>query len=235
MSKTIVIVPTCERDKWFSDLAVEGIRTFWPEVMVMELLDTDKSTETDVPDDIRDIVRKVPYLRKQIDAPFIVDCDRIVLLDADCFMFAKPDELVNQYAYMGHTLYGNHDYQWGTKVWASLGHFFPKTEPLFCAGCFSAPRTMWTYNRELMFDYLRQCMKLGYGKWDWDFHPVTFDQNLNAGLWRKTCRDNPLPALEYPLGIPTMDMKIFHACYFRRRPEFKQFLVDYRRHIERYS
>jgi len=225
---TTVCVPTCERDKGFSDLAVEGIRKFWPGAMVFELLDTDTSTEVEVPDDIRKICRDVPYLRKQIDLPFIVNTDRIVILDSDCFLFKRPDELADTYAYQGQTLLGNQDYPWGLKVWKKMGFSFPKVEPLFCAGCFSAPRTMWTYNREMMFEYLRTAVKMGYGNIDWEYCPVTLDQSLCAGLWRKTCHDNPLPALEYPLGIPSIPMKAFHACYFRRRPEFKQFLEDYK-------
>lgn len=229
---TIVVVPTCERDKWFSDLAVEGIRKFWPEAMVYEFYDADASTETKVPDDIRNLCREVPYLRKQVDMPFIVDADRIVVLDADCFLFARPDGLLRGYAYQGETLHGHADYPWGLNIWRQLGHNFPKVTPLFCAGCFSAPRTMWTYNRELMFDYFRAGVKMGYGIWTWEYCNVTFDQNLAAGLWRKTCADNPLPALEYPLGIPSVTQKIFHACYYKRRPEFKQFLADYRKVLD---
>ncbi len=196
---------------------------------MLELLDTDKSTEVKVPDDIRKLCRNVPYLRKQVDAPFLVNTDRVVILDSDCFLFRRPDELINEYAYQGLTLLGNPDYPWGLKVWKKMGFSFPTVTPLFCAGCFSAPRTMWTYNREMMFDYLRLAIQMGYAKHDWGFAPVTLDQSLCAGLWRKTCHDNPLPALEYPLGIPSIPQKIFHACYFRRRPEFKQFLEDYKK------
>ncbi len=233
MRTSVVVVPTCDRDKWFSDIAIDGIRKFMPEAMIFEMHDQNKKLEVDVPDDIRELCDAIPYLKKQVYAPFLVDgIDDIYILDSDCFLFARPTELIDSYSYQGHTLLGSPDYPWGVDVWRSMGHCFPKTTPLFCAGMFKAPRTMWTYNRELMYDYLRQCVKLGYNRPDWQFRPVTFDQNLAAGLWRKTCKDNPLPALEYPLGIPTVDMKIFHACYFRRRPEFKIFLEDYKRMLE---
>jgi len=233
MRSAIIIVPTCDRDAWFSDLAVEGIRKYIPNIPVLEFRDTDKATETDVPDDIRQLCRDVPYLRKQVDAPFIVGgVDDVYILDADCFVFQRPDEFLGAYSYQGHTLHGHPDYPWGLNVWGKLGHHFPNVKPLFCAGMFKAPRKMWTLNRSLMHDYLRQCMKLGYHRPGWEYSNVTMDQSLAAGLWRKTCPDNPLPALEYPLGIPTTCMKIFHACYYKRRPEFKAFLEDYRRRLD---
>lgn len=226
-----ILVPTCERDKWFSDLAVEGIRKFWPDMLVVELYDTDTSTETTVPDDIRTLCRAVPYLRKQIDGPYIVGTDDLWILDSDCFMFKRPGVFDRDYSYQGRTLYGNNDYPWGLRVWKELGHSFPVTSPLFCAGMFSAPITMWTDNRELSFDYLRHCVKRGYHRRDWQYSCVTMDQSLAAGLWRKTCPDNPLPALEYPLGIPTTVQEIFHACYFKRAAAFKPFIERYKRHL----
>ena len=234
MRTSTVIVPTCERDAWFSDLAVAGIRKYWPEATVLEFRDTDTSTETKVPDDIRALCRESPYLRKQVDAPFLCEgVDDLYILDADCFMFQRPTEFISRpYSYQGHTLHGHSDYPWGITVWGKLGHHFPVTSPLFCAGMFSAPMKMWAYNRELMFDYLRQCRMMGYHRTSWEYSNVTLDQSLAAGLWRKTCQDNPLPALAYPLGIPTVSMKIFHACYYKRRPEFKQFLADYKRRLD---
>lgn len=228
-----VVVPTCERDKWFSDIAIEGIRKFWPEAFIFELFDKDTATEIPCPDEIRAMARACPYLRKQIDAPFLLDVDDIYILDADCFMFARPTELIEgPYSYQGNTLRGNNDYPWGLRVWRAFGFNFPTITPLFCAGMFKAPRTMWTYNRELMWAYLQQAAKMGYFNPKWSHSPVTLDQSLAAGLWRMTCRNNPLPALEYPLGVPSVPMKIFHACYFRRRPEFKQFLADYKKRLD---
>lgn len=230
---SVVVVPTCERDKWFSDLAVAGIRKYWPEATIVELLDTDKSTEIDCPKDIRVMCRCLPYLRKQIDAPFLFDgVDDIYILDADCFMFERPTELIEAYSYQGLTMRGHPDYEWGINVWRRMGYNFAGITPLFCAGMFKAPRTMWTYNKELMYWYLRTCAQMGYHKKSWEFAGVTLDQSLAAGLWRMTCKDNPLPALEYPLGVPSVPMKIFHACYYKRRPEFKQFLVDYKKRLD---
>ncbi len=227
-----VIVPTCKRDKWFSDLAVEGIRKYWPEAFIVEFLDTDRSTEMSVPDDIRKLCREIPYLRKQIDAPFVVDVDDIYILDADCFMFERPTELIDgPYSYQGETLLGNSDYPWGIEIWKGMGHSFPNITPLFCAGLLKAPRTMWTYNREVMYRYLHRCVRAGYHNPDWQYSNVTLDQSLCAGLWRKTCIDNPLPAMEYPLGIPTMTMKIFHACYFRKAAYFGEFVKAYKRRL----
>lgn len=230
MTRTsIVIVPTCERDKWFSDLAVEGIRKFWPEATVFEFHDEDKSLWADCPDDIREMCNESPYLRKQVDAPFVCGVDDVYMLDADCFMFARPTELIEAYSYQGNTLYKQEDYPWGLNAWSQIGFNFPVITPLFCAGMFKAPRTMWTYNREMMWDYLRCCKRLGYDNPKFEFSHVTMEQSLVAGLWRKTCKDNPLPELEYPLGIPSVESKIFHACYYKRRPEFKLFLEDYKK------
>jgi len=233
MSRTsAIIVPTCDRDKWFSEIAIRGIRKHIPSALVVEFKDTDTKTERKVPGDIRELCRKIPYLRKQVDAPFVIDVDDIIILDADAFVCRRPDELLSGYGYQGHTLYGTPDYPWGLQVWAELGFKFPVVRPLFCAGVFSAPRSMWTLNETMIFEYLRQCVKHGFHDPNWKYSNVTLDQNLAAGLWRKTCKDNPLSALEYPLGIPTVDQKVFHACYYKKRREFMQFLAEYARELE---
>ena len=228
----MVVVPTCDRDAAFKDLCIEGIRKFWPEVPVFEFHDARRDTETDVPDDIRALCRTTPHLRKQIDLPFLFDgIDDLYIVDCDCFFFARPDEFIQSYSYQGHTLRGHPDYPWGLEVWAHLGYRPEIVRPLFCDGLFSAPRTMWLYNRWLMFDYLRACVQRGYHDKTWHYSAVTLDQSMVSGLWRLACPDNPLPALEYPLGIPTVPMKVFHACYFKRKPEFPLFLEDYKRHL----
>ncbi len=231
--KLAFVVPTCERDAEITVLAVEGIRKFVPDAFIIECRDDDRTTERKVPDDIRKLCRDVPYLRKQIDTPFILDgIDDICILDSDCFVWQYPSELLSGYAYQGHTLAGNHDYKWGLNVWAQIGLVFEKITPLFCAGMFTAPRSMWVLNEGTIFEYLRRCAKLGFHDPAWEYSGVTLDQGLVAGLWRRTCKDNPLPFLEYPLGVPSVHQKIFHACYYKRRPEFKLYLKGYREHLD---
>lgn len=228
-----VIVPTCDRDKFFSDLAIEGVKKFWPGVTVVEMHDKNKKLEADVPDDIRALVDKIPYLKSQIDAPFLADGGDFYMLDADCFTFATPDELMADYSYQGMACAPEQDFPWGLDVWEAIGHTFPITRPLFCAGIYKAPSKAWTENQDLIFEYIRQCVKMRYFRPDWDFMAVTFEQNLAAGLWRMNCKDNPLPAKEYPVNLPNDGQKIFHACSFKSRYQFPPFVEQYKKMLDK--
>ncbi len=223
-----VIIPTCDKDKAFSDLTIAGVKRFWPEATVIEMHDQNKKMEVDVPSDIRDLCNAIPFLKKQIDAPFLADGD-FYMLDADCFMFARPDELIADYSYQGLALEGTPDFPWGLDVWEAIGYTFPITEPLFCAGIYKAPSKVWTENQDLIFGYIRQCVKMRYFRPDWDFMAVTFEQNLAAGLWRMNCKHNPLPAKEYPVNLPGDGMKIFHAVNFKEHARFPEFIEQYKK------
>jgi len=170
------------------------------------VLDTDRETETRVPDDIRALVRRMPYMRRIFDFPLLTDAETLYIIDSDILIFDRPHDF-GPVAYQG--VPGAHDDLGACLIWRELGFEMPRIEPRFCCGLYSAPRRMWLDNRDLAIDYARFAMKYGYDKKK--FGGVTCEQGFLAGLWRINNADNPLPFDRYPIERFTPGAAIVHV------------------------
>ncbi len=225
--KATAIILTCRNDRHIADLLVRGIEKHWPEVTPKILFDTDRSTETPLPEDVRDIVRKVPYLRKVFDVTALSDTDDIYVFDGDMLIYGYPEEFVVP-RYM--VSLSAPDDPIGVLLWRQLGVEYSPVSPRFCAGTYSAHKSMLDDNRELAIEYVRLCVK-------WHLHEVRYpgvicEQSLAAGLWRKTYPDAPLPADRYPVNMPVDGMVMFHIGALKDEPSLERVLADYRKHLE---
>lgn len=205
-AKSEILILTCERDRPWMEAATLGLDRFWPELPYQVVLDTDRETESQLPDDVRDLVRRVPYMRRIFDFPLLTDAETIYILDSDILIFDRPHDF-GPAAYQG--VPGNHDDLGATLVWRELGFEMPRIGPRFCCGMFSAPRAMWLDNRDLAIDYARFCIRYGYDRKK--YGGVTCEQGFLAGLWRITNEDNPLPFDRYPIEHFTPSPAIVHV------------------------
>ena len=199
MNATAIIL-TCERDKRMSALLLRGLEKYWPEIQPLVVLDTDRSTEADIPGDVRDVVRRVPYLRRVFDAWQLSPTEDIYILDSDCLICGHPYDF-GVPAYQG--VKGHRDDESGIQIWRDLGVEFSTVIPRFVGGVFSAKRSMWADNVDLAIEYVRECVKRGHDQVK--YPGVICEQSLQAGLWRKTYPDNPLDLQRYPINNITPD------------------------------
>ena len=226
MDRPEVAILTSEEHKPLAELCARGIRRFWPEVAPRIYLDTDHTTETPLPPDLRELVRRVPYLRRPLDLPWRGDSETIYVLDADCFVFRPPTDF-SLAAFQGVPNYM--DDLAGIGIWKSLGLGPRPATPLFCGGMYSCPRRLFLDNREMMIAYLRKCIEAGY---DRDEHPgVICEQGLVAGIWRANLPDNPLDPMRYPIHRMTGQQIIFHAGAGKHAPNFGKFLEQYEKFV----
>ncbi len=204
--KPVVVILTCQRDRRMADLLVCGIERYWPEVKPVLMVDTDRSTEVSLPADVREVVRRVPYLRRVFDAPYLSDNGELYFLDSDCLICGHPSDFCVP-AYQG--VPGFQDDTKGVEIWRDLGVEFP-VRPRLVGGMLSAPTAMWHDNLDLSIAYVRECVKRGYDKLE--LPGVICEQTLQAGLWKKTYPDNHLDYNRYPINHMTSEQVIVHLC-----------------------
>ena len=217
-----LIILTCDRDKRLAELCLAGVEKFWPSVRPIVLHDTDTSTEVSVPDDIRDMARRIPYLRKVFDAPHIAQSEYVYYLDSDCLLFSEPTDFGTT-AYQG--VPGHVDAPDGLLVWRALGVEFDTIAPCFCAGMHSYRRTDFIKAAPLAIAYLRKCAEWGFDK---VLYPgVVCEQSLVAGIWRKFYADNPLDPQRYPIHQPTPEQVIFHIASSKTARATPDYLAAY--------
>lgn len=206
------LIQTCKRDWRLANIASAGLRKFWPGCNPRLFLDTDTATEdASVPSDIRDMIRKIPYLRRIFDFPRLVSTERFAVLDSDCLCYRDPFEL-ESLAFQGNP--GGGDRLGGLKVWERLGYTIPHQEVRFVAGLFTATMEMYE-KRDLAYEYLRICKDEGYDC-DCAYPAVVCEQGLVSGLWRLTYPHNPLPPKRYPFEKYYDGCAIWHTSSFRK-------------------
>jgi len=229
-SHASVVILTCERDREMVELARRGIELFWPGANVCLLWDTDTATETELPGDVRDVVREVPYLRKVFDLPYIAPTDQLYCLDSDCFTCAEPvDWAPAAHNAVGPGSMGKVWLQQASEVWQSLGRPALPQDHLFCGGCWSASREemFGGDRRELAIEYVRECVRRGYHKTQYP-GPVC-EQGLLNGLWHTRYVDTHLIYERYPLYVPKPNMTIYHLSDTARSERGPEMLARYRR------
>jgi len=220
MTATAIIV-TCERDRAFTEACVAGIRKYWSGVEPMVILDTDRETEAPLPPDIREMVRRMPVLRRVFDVPYVSPTENIYSLDSDCLVFSDPTDFPVP-AYQG---VAGHDPVEGLEVWASLGKAFPIAHPKLCGGMYSYRKSDFLGLKDLAIEYLRRCRLRGLDRGQWP--GVVCEQSLVAGMWRLLYNDHPLPADRYPLNRPTESQVIFHISDSKWGGRFDEYVRQY--------
>lgn len=224
-SDSTVVILTCERDRYLVDLCQLGIKKFWPGVNLAVLWDHDRTTETDIPADVREVVRRLPYLRKVFDMPYIAPTDQLYCIDSDCLLFAEPSDW-GPSMHLG--MDGVSDHELGVSVWAELGYTFTRNSPRFCGGCWSAKRSeMFEPHKDLAIRYVRKCVEIGYDRRA--DAPVVCEQCLLAGLWRMTYKESLLSNERYPLYLPNPDMVVYHLSDMRNAEPGHYLLEEYRK------
>lgn len=226
MSATAMIL-TCERDMALAEMCAEGVRRFWPGVTPMLVVDTDRSTETPLPVDIREMARRIPYIRRIFDFPAISPTEDIYQIDSDCFIYSEPTDFgIGMYQGVpGHDTIG------GLKTWQRIGYEFPIYRPRFCSGIISYRKSDFLRMRDLAIKYLRaarlmRCDVAG------DFAGVLCEQSLAAGMHRMLYKNAPLPYERYPINIPTDEQVIFHVSDAKWGDALDGHVADYRRHLD---
>lgn len=222
MERREVLILTCEQHRKYSDATADGLDRFWPEMPYQIILDTDRSTETPLPDNIRELARgNAPCLRRVFDFPYLTDADTMYVLDADILFYGHPHDFGPR-AYQG--VVGAIDDPAGIKVWKELGYEFEKTTPRFCAGMFSCAASLFRDNRELAIDYVQLCIKRGLG--ESKYAGIHCEQTFIAGLFRMTYPDNPLDPTRYPINHPCEGMVAWHISGNKSSPAFDEFVME---------
>lgn len=215
------LILTCEKHKKYADALVAGIKRYWPEMPYRVFWDTDRSTETSLPDDVRDAIRRVPYLRKPFDLPYLTDVDTMYLLDSDILLYGHPHDFGPR---MYQAALGATDDPAGLMVWEELGYKFDIIRPRFCAGMYSCSPSMFRDNRNLMIDYVRLCIKHGHDRTK--YPGIACEQSLVAGLWRMTYPDNMLDPTRYPANRACEGMVMWHMCGSKISPVFNTYMKE---------
>lgn len=216
------LILTCERDRPLAELCSAGITKYWTGVSPLVVMDTDRSTETDLPDDVRDMVRRVPYMRRTFDLPYLSPTEQIYILDSDNLVYGDPVDF-GPAAYQASMRAS--DDSIGLDIWKELGITFPTTSPRFCGGMFSCEASMFKDGRDLAIAYARICMRRGVDETKWP--GVICEQSLQAGLWRSKYPDCPLDPGRYPLINPTDEMVIYHISCAKDRPLGQEVIRKY--------
>ena len=216
------MILTCKEHRHMADLCVAGIEKYWTGVSPLVVMDTDRETESDVPDDIRDTIRRVPYLRRIFDLPFLSPTEQVYIIDSDCLVYSDPTDF-GPNAYQAVNSSG--DDSVGVDIWRSMGIEFNQTRPRFCGGCYSAQVSMFRDGLDLAIEYTRRCMRLQRDKTE--YPGVVCEQSLAAGLWRQKYPDCQLDPLRYPLIHPTDEMVIYHVSCGKRSSAGKEMFKRY--------
>ncbi len=212
-SDSTVVILTCDRDKELMDLCRQGIELFWPGINLAVLHDKDADHETPLPDDIRELCRKMVYLRKIFDLPYIAETDQLYCLDSDCMLFDEPlDWGPAQHLTAFPGSLGKQWLKQGADIWQALGKSRLDEILIACGGCWSGKRTeMFEPYRDLSIAYIRECVKQGI--LDQREPQVVMEQCHLNGLWHLAYGHLPahhLPTNRYPLYQPNHEMAIFH-------------------------
>ena len=226
MSATAMIL-TCERDKALAEMCAEGVRRFWPSVTPLIVLDTNTSTEVSLPADIREMARRIPYIRRIFDFPHISPTEDIYQVDSDCFVYSEPTDFgIGMYqGVRGHDTIG------GLHVWQRIGYKFPIYRPRFCSGMISFRKSDFLGMRDLAIEYLRAARLMGCDVAG-VFSGVLCEQSLTAGIHRMLYKDAPLPYERYPINAPTDEQVIFHVSDAKWKDTLDGHVEDYRRHLD---
>ncbi len=229
-SNSTVVVLTCDRDAELMDLCRRGIARFWPGVNVAVVHDKSECYADDVPDDLWELSKTIPYLRKVLDMPFASATDQIYCIDSDCMTVDEPwDWPEAAYLAVPPGCLGEMWLHWGSEIWESLGCPPIDTTRIFCGGCWSAKRSlMFEPYRELTFAYLRECFKRHGAH---EFPGPVFEQCLLNGLWHMAYRDRRLPLSRYPLYHPTEGMAILHLSEVRNMPGGAAMVEKYKKMV----
>lgn len=207
------VILTCKNDRMLADMLADAIARLWPGVTPLLLSDDDKAMEGDVPGDIRDAIRRVPYLHKVFDAWQMCPTEDIYILDGDCLLYKRPTDFPIGAYQATHVA---DDDEIGVALWRDLGVTMPRVYPRFVGGMFSARRSMWSSNLALIYEYTRECVRRGYDKAQ--YPGVVCEQSLHAGLWRTTYQDHPLDPLRYPINMITPDPVLWHVSSTKGTP-----------------
>ena len=199
------LILTCERDKHLADLLVRGLERFWPEVKPVIVFDTDTSTETPLPDDVREVARRVPYCRRMFDFPTIATTDPYIVLDSDCLIYRRPGEF-DGLCFQGNP--GGQDRMEGLRLWKEFGEDVDSKNVRFCGGMYSVNRSLLIDNRDLAIDWIRRCIIKGYDRCP--HRGVICEQSFISGVWRKAYPHSPLPPGGYPYGNFVPGCAIWH-------------------------
>jgi len=212
------------------DLCRQGIELFWPGIRLTVLHDKDYSKDTDLPEDVREVVRRVPYLRKVFDLPYIAPTDQLYCIDSDCMLFDEPHDWPDV-AHLS-VLPGRDGRVWleqGSAIWESLGQPPLDLEYIFCGGCWSGKRSeMFEPYRELAIAYVRECVKRGHDDANVVGHAVVCEQCLLNGLWHLAYQDVFLSNYRYPLYRPNPGMALFHLSDVGRTRKGQRMMAAYR-------
>lgn len=200
-----------------------GLDRFWPGLPYQVILDTDRETESPLPDNVREMVRRIPYMQRIFDFPLLTDADTLYILDSDILIFDHPVDF-GRATYQG--VPGAYDDVGACLIWRELGIDLPRIEPRMCCGMFSAPRTMWLDNRDLAIEYAQFCLRFGYDKKK--YAGVTCEQGCIAGLWRITNPDNPLPFERYPIERFTSHPAMVHVGGLKNDERAREWPKRYR-------
>lgn len=199
------LILTCIRDLKLATLLMRGCNRFWPEVRPVLVLDVDTRTETPLSADVREVVRRVPYLRRVFDFPYITRTDRYVVLDSDCLIYRKPMEFAGM-RFQGNP--GGGDRDEGLQLWKEMGVTIDSQNVRFCSGMYSTDKSLFIKNRDLAIDWVRRCVAKGYDKCR--HRGVICCQSLTSGLWRQAYAHSPLPPADYPYGTFVPGCAIWH-------------------------
>ncbi|MBE3038748.1 MAG: hypothetical protein IMZ62_08045 [Chloroflexi bacterium] len=186
--------------------------------------DDDRSTESDLPADVRDVVRRVPYLRKVFDIPLLVDAEQAFYIDSDCLLLRQPTEWEGQLRYQATPA---NERESVVGFWREMG-WQHRDVPRFCAGIFSFEPSLFIENRHTAIEWVRMMIRLGRDRM---LHPgVECEQGLVSGLWLSHYPDNPLPMDAYPYWkAPTATTAIWHAGEAKHEQAGQDFLAAYER------
>ena len=198
----------------------------WPDSTVVH--DKSEPFIDDIPEDLWELSKEIPYLRKVLDMSWASKTDQIFCIDSDCMIVDEPwDWPAAAYLAVGTGCLGEMWLRWGTEIWQSLGCAPIDTTRIFCGGCWSARRSeMFEPYRELTFAFLRECVKRGHHKHK--FPGPVMEQCLLNGLWHMAYKDRRLPEWRYPLYKPTPGMAILHLSEVRNMPQGDKLVAKYR-------
>ena len=227
-TESTVVVLTCDRDAELMDLCRAGVKKFWPGIRIAEV--HDKNTPClapDVPGDLWELSKTIPYLRKVLDMPWASETDQIYCIDSDCLIVDEPwDWPAAAYLSVAPGCLGSMWLRWGSAIWESLGCPPIDTTRIFCGGCWSARRSeMFEPYRDLTFAYIRECHKRHK---DHKFPGPVYEQCLLNGLWHMAYKDRRLPEWRYPLYHARGSMAILHLSEMRNTPGGEAMIEKYK-------
>lgn len=183
-----VLILTCDSDQRRFEALTRGLRHYWPEAQHVILRDTDRSTESDLPDRVRACVRKFVNLRRVFDLPLMSDAEWLCFVDTDCLFTDTPTELLEP-CYQPALRYRDLP-QW-EEMWSGIGVQVPSGYPQL-SGC------LYTIRRQDLLDHREEAVRcVEYAISHSDFDPFCCYEGIVAGIWRRHYKNNPLDRMRY--------------------------------------